>query len=116
MDTEKLNQAQSENMAAQEAVYLVDRAVLLHLKEVENGNFEYAAFNKQTKEKVTEGRITEDNVLDGIDPTHGHLAAARDAAIAEAGLDGIEVAQVGLTSLMDCWISWGRGPRRWRRS
>ena len=34
MDTEKLNQAQSENMAAQEAVYLVDRAVLLHLKEV----------------------------------------------------------------------------------
>lgn len=101
MDTEKLNQAQSENMAAQEAVYLVDRAVLLHLKEVENGNFEYAAFNKQTKEKVTEGRITEDNVLDGIDPTHGHLAAARDAAIAEAGLDGIEVAQVGLTSLKD---------------
>ena len=42
-----------------------------------------------------------DNVLDGIDPTHDHLAAARDAAIKDAGLDGIEVAQVGLTSLKD---------------
>ena len=99
MDAEKLNQAQTDKMALQEAVYLVDRAVLLHLKEVQGGDFEYAVFDKQTKGKVTEGRIMEDNVLDGIDPTHDHLAAARDAAIKEAGLDGIEAAQVGLTSL-----------------
>ena len=99
MDAEKLNQAQTDKMALQEAVYLVDRAVLLYLKEVQSGDFEYAVFDKQTKGKVTEGRIMEDNVLDGIDPTHDHLAAARDAAIKEAGLDGIEAAQVGLTSL-----------------
>ena len=92
MDIEKMNQAQ-------EAVYLVDRAVLLHLKEVQGGDFEYAVFDKQTREKVTGGRIIEDNVLDSIDPTHDHLAAARDEAIEAAGLDGIEVAQVGLTSL-----------------
>ena len=97
MDAEKLNQAQTDKMALQEAVYLVDRAVLLYLKEVQSGDFEYAVFDKQTKGKVTEGRIMEDNVLDGIDPTHDHLAAARDAAIKEAGLDGIEAAQVGLT-------------------
>ncbi|MDE7220747.1 MAG: hypothetical protein K2O45_14210 [Oscillospiraceae bacterium] len=101
MDAEKLNQAQTDKMALQEAVYLVDRAVLLHLKEVQGGDFEYAVFDKQTKGKVTEGRIMEDNVLDGIDPTHDHLAAARDAAIKEAGLDGIEAAQVGLTSLKE---------------
>ena len=101
MDAEKLNQAQTDKMALQEAVYLVDRAVLLHLKEVQSGDFEYAVFDKQTKGKVTEGRIMEDNVLDGIDPTHDHLAAARDAAIKEAGLDGIEAAQVGLTSLKE---------------
>ena len=87
-----------------EAVYLVDRASLLHLKEVRGGDFEYAVFNKQTKEKVTEGRIAEDDVLDGIDPTHDHLAAARDAAIEVGGLyggplGGSDVAQVGLTSL-----------------
>ena len=69
MDAEKLNQAQTDKMALQEAVYLVDRAVLLYLKEVQSGDFEYAVFDKQTKGKVTEGRIMEDNVLDGIDPT-----------------------------------------------
>ena len=87
--------------ARQEGVYLVDRASLLHLKEVRGGDFEYAVFNKQTRKKITEGRISVDNVLDGIDPTHDHLAAARDAAIEAAGLDGIEVAQVGLTSLKE---------------
>ena len=101
MDAEKLNQAQTDKMALQEAVYLIDRAVLLHLKEVQGGDFEYAVFDKQNKGKVTKGRIIDDNVLDGIDPTHDHLAAARDAAIKDAGLDGIEVAQVGLTSLKD---------------
>ena len=45
-------------------------------------------------------------MLDGIDPTHDHLAAARAAAIGEAGLQsgplgGSDVAQVGLTSLKD---------------
>ena len=99
MDAEKLNQVQNDKMAAQEAVYLVDRAVLLHLKELQGGDFEYAVFDKQTKGRVAEGRIIENDVLDGIDPTHDHLAAARDAAIEVAGLDGIEVAQVGLTSL-----------------
>ena len=87
--------------ARQEGVYLVDRASLLHLKEVQGGDFEYAVFNKQTREKTAEGRISVDDVLDGIDPTHDHLAAARDAAIEAAGLDGIEVAQVGLTSLKE---------------
>lgn len=101
MEAEKLNQAQNDQLTMQEAVYLVDRAVLLHLKEVEGGDFEYAVFDKQTKEKVGEGKITEYNVLDGIDPTHDFLAAARDAAITEAGLDGIEVSQVGLTSLKE---------------
>ena len=61
-------------------------------------------FDKQTKEKTAEGRISFDDVLDGIDPTHDHLAAARDAAIEAAGLysgpfGGSDVAQVGLTSL-----------------
>ena len=88
-----------------EAVYLVDRASLLHLKEVQGGDFEYAVFNKQTREKTAEGRISVDDVLDGIDPTHDHLAAARDAAIGAAGLYGgplgcSDVAQVGLTSLI----------------
>ena len=101
MDADKLNQVQNGKMTAQEAVYLVDRAVLLHLKEVQGGDFEYAVFDRQAKEKMSEGRIIEDNVLDGIDPTHDHLAAARDAAIEEAGLDGIEVAQIGLTSLKE---------------
>ena len=92
-------QMELEMQGKQEAVYLVDRAFLLHLKEVQGGDFEYAVFNKQTREKTAEGRIAEDNVLDGIDSTHDHLAAARDAAIEAAGLDGIEAAQVGLTSL-----------------
>ena len=87
--------------ARQEGVYLVDRAFLLHLKEVRNGDFEYAVFNKQTREKTAEGRIAEDDVLDGIDPTHNQLAAARNAAIEAAGLDGIEAAQVGLTTLKE---------------
>ena len=86
-------------MAALEAVYQVDRAVLLHVKEAQGGDFDFTVFDRQTGEKVAEGRIMEDDVLDGIDPTHDHLSAARDAAIEAAGLDGTEVAQVGLTSL-----------------
>lgn len=89
------------NVELLEAVYLVDRAFLLHLKETENGDFEYAVFDKQTKQKTAEGSISLDEVLDGIDPTRDHLAAARDAAIGAAGLEGIEAAQVGLTSLKD---------------
>ena len=84
-----------------EAVYLVDRSSLLHMRENMDGDYEYAVFDRQTKEKTTEGRISLDDVQDGIDPTHDHLAAARDAAVRDAGLDGIEVAQVGLTSLKD---------------
>ena len=83
----------------QEAVYLVDRGFLLHMKEVQDGEFEYAVFDKQTKGKTAEGKISSYDVMDGIDPTHDYLAAARDAALEAAGLDGIEVAQVGLTSL-----------------
>ena len=92
--------AQPESVR-QEGVYLVDRASLVHLKEVQGGDFEYTVFDKQTKEKTAEGIISSDDVLDGIDPAHGQLAAARDAAIGAAGLDGIETAQVGLTSLKD---------------
>ena len=89
-----------------EAVYLVDRSSLLHLKEVQGGDFEYTVFDKQTKQKTAEGKISLDDVLDGIDPTHDHLAAARAAAIGAAGLQsgplgGSDVAQVGLTSLKD---------------
>ena len=89
-----------------EAVYLVDRSSLLHLKEVQGGDFEYTVFDRQTKEKTAEGKISLDDVLDGIDPTHDHLAAARAAAIGAAGLQsgplgGSDVAQVGLTSLKD---------------
>ena len=98
MDTEKLNTADHER---QEAVYLVDRAALLHLKEDPDGNFEYTVFDRQTKENLDFGWIVEEDVLDGIDPTHGPLAAARDAAVKTAGLDGIEVARVGLTSLRE---------------
>ena len=100
MDTDKLNQASADK--AEEAVYLVDRSVLLHLKEVQNGDYDYAVFDEQTKEKVAEGRISEDEVLEGIDPTHDYLASARDAAIGAFGIGGIEVAQVGLTSLKNC--------------
>ena len=89
-----------------EAVYLVDRSSLLHLKEVQGGDFAYTVFDRQTRQKTAEGKISLDDVLDGIDPTHGHLAAARAAAIGAAGLQsgplgGSDVAQVGLTSLKD---------------
>ena len=100
MDMDKLNQASADK--AEEAVYLVDRSVLLHLKEVQNGDYDYAVFDEQTKEKVAEGRISGDEVLEGIDPTHDYLASARDAAIGAFGIGGIEVAQVGLTSLKNC--------------
>ena len=99
-------QTEMETQGKLEAVYLVDRSSLLHLKEVQGGDFEYTVFDKQTKEKTAEGKISLDDVLDGIDPTHDHLAAARAAAIGEAGLQsgplgGSDVAQVGLTSLKD---------------
>ena len=99
-------QMEIESQGKLEAVYLVDRSSLLHLKEVQGGDFEYTVFDKQTKEKTAEGKISLDDVLDGIDPTHGHLAAARAAAIGAAGLQsgplgGSDVAQVGLTSLKD---------------
>ena len=84
-----------------EAAYLVDRSSLLHVREDADGNFGYAVFDKQTKEKTAEGTITADAVWDEIDPTHDPLAVARDAAVRAAGLDGIEVAQVGLTSLKE---------------
>ncbi len=99
-------QMEIESQGKLEAVYLVDRSSLLHLKEVQGGDFAYTVFDKQTKQKTAEGKISLDDVLDGIDPTHGHLAAARAAAIGEAGLQsgplgGSDVAQVGLTSLKD---------------
>ena len=92
-------QREMEAQGKQEAAYLVDRSSLLHLKEVQGGDFEYTVFDKQTKQKTAEGIISLDEVLDGIDPTHDHLAAARDAAVRKAGLEVVEVAQVGLTSL-----------------
>ena len=99
-------QMEMESQGKLEAVYLVDRSSLLHLKEVQGGDFAYTVFDKQTKEKTAEGKISLDDVLDGIDPTHDHLAAARAAAIGAAGLQsgplgGSDVAQVGLTSLKD---------------
>lgn len=94
-------QREMEAQGKQEAVYLVDRSSLLHLKENENGDFGYAVFDKQIRQKTAEGIISLDDVLDGIDPTHDHLAAAREAAVREAGLDGIETAQLGLISLKD---------------
>ena len=99
-------QMEMESQGKLEAVYLVDRSSLLHLKEVQGGDFEYTVFDRQTRQKTAEGKISLDDVLDGIDPTHGHLAAARAAAIGEAGLQsgplgGSDVAQVGLTSLKD---------------
>lgn len=99
-------QMEMESQGKLEAVYLVDRSSLLHLKEVQGGDFEYTVFDKQTRQKTAEGRVSLDDVLDGIDPTHDHLAAARAAAIGAAGLQsgplgGSDVAQVGLTSLKD---------------
>jgi len=88
----------------QEAVYLVDRTSLLHLKEDPDGNFEYTVFDKTAKEMGDFGWIVKEDVLDGIDPTHDRLASARVAAIGAAGLQsgplgGSDVAQVGLTTL-----------------
>ena len=99
-------QMEMESQGKQEGVYLVDRSSLLHLKEVQGGDFEYTVFDRQTRQKTAEGKISLDDVLDGIDPTHDHLAATRDAAIGAAGLQsgplgGSDVAQVGLTSLKD---------------
>ena len=99
-------QTEMETQGKLEAVYLVDRSSLLHLKEVQGGDFAYTVFDKQTRQKTAEGKISLDDVLDGIDPTHDHLAAARAAAIGAAGLQsgplgGSDVAQVGLTSLKD---------------
>ena len=99
-------QMEIESQGKLEAVYLVDRSSLLHLKEVQGGDFAYTVFDRQTRQKTAEGKISLDDVLDGIDPTHDHLAAARAAAIGAAGLQsgplgGSDVAQVGLTSLKD---------------
>ena len=99
-------QMEMESQGKLEAVYLVDRSSLLHLKEVQGGDFAYTVFDRQTRQKTAEGKISLDDVLDGIDPTHDHLAAARAAAIGAAGLQsgplgGSDVAQVGLTSLKD---------------
>ena len=99
-------QMEMESQGKLEAVYLVDRSSLLHLKEVQGGDFAYTVFDKQTRQRTAEGKISLDDVLDGIDPTHDHLAAARAAAIGAAGLQsgplgGSDVAQVGLTSLKD---------------
>ena len=99
-------QMEMETQGKLEVVYLVDRSSLLHLKEVQGGDFEYTVFDRQTRQKTAEGKISLDDVLDGIDPTHDHLAAARAAAIGAAGLQsgqlgGSDVAQVGLTSLKD---------------
>ena len=99
-------QMEMETQGKLEAVYLVDRSSLLHLKEIQGGDFEYTVFDGQTRQKTAEGKISLDDVLDGIDPTHDHLAAARAAAIGAAGLQsgplgGSDVAQVGLTSLKD---------------
>ena len=99
-------QTEMEMQERLEAVYLVDRSSLLHLKEVQGGDFAYTVFDRQTRQKTAEGKISLDDVLDGIDPTHDHLAAARAAAIGAAGLQsgplgGSDVAQVGLTSLKD---------------
>ena len=92
-------QMEMESQGKLEAVYLVDRSSLLHLKEVQGGDFEYAVFDRQTKEKTAEGTITADAIGEEIEPPQGLLAAARALAVREAGLDGIEEAQVGLTSL-----------------
>ncbi len=92
-------QTELETQGKLEAVYLVDRSALLHLKEVQGGDFEYAVFDKQTKEKTAGGIITADAIGEEIEPPQGFLAAARALAVREAGLDGIEAAQVGLTSL-----------------
>ena len=91
-------QMEMETQGKLEAVYLVDRSSLLHLKEVQGGDFEYTVFDKQTKEKTAEGKISLDDVLDGIDPTHDHLGAA---GLQSGPLGGSDVAQVGLTSLKD---------------
>ena len=92
-------QMELEAQGKLEAVYLVDRSSLLHLKEVQGGDFEYAVFDRQTKEKTAGGTITVDAIQEEIEPPQGFLAVARALAVREAGLDGIEVAQVGLTSL-----------------
>ena len=82
-----------------EAVYLVDRSSLLHVREDIDGNYEYAVFDRQTKEKTAEGTITADAIQKELEPPQGLLAAALALAVREAGLDGFEAAQVGLTSL-----------------
>lgn len=97
----KLGEKMSAEPGRLEVVYLVDRAFLLHLKETQDGSFDYAVFDKQTRQKTAEGKFSLDEVVNRIDPTHDVLKAARDAAVEEAGLGGIEVAQVGLTSLKD---------------
>ena len=94
-------QMELESQGKLEAVYLVDRSALLHLKEVQGGDFEYTVFDRQTKEKTAEGTITADAIGEEIEPPQGLLAVARALAVREAGLDGIEVAQVGLTSLKE---------------
>ena len=98
MNREQLDNAHPE-FVRQEGVYMVNRSDLLHVKEVPDGDFAFAAFDKQSKQKTAEGKISRDTVLEGMDPTHDYLAAARDVAIQETGLVSIEVAQVGLTSL-----------------
>ncbi len=84
-----------------EAVYLVDLDFLLHVKEGQNDSFRYTVFDKRTIEKVDSGGIYRDEVMNWMDPIHDALAAARDAAVEDADMDGFDIAQVGLTSLKD---------------
>uniref|UniRef100_UPI00260761F6 DUF3848 domain-containing protein n=1 Tax=uncultured Oscillibacter sp. TaxID=876091 RepID=UPI00260761F6 len=57
-------QTEMEMQERLEAVYLVDRSSLLHLKEVQGGDFEYTVFDRQTRQKTAEGKISLDDVLD----------------------------------------------------
>lgn len=99
MNTTTLNESRDENARLTEAAYLVDRALLLHLWEKTDGSFGYAVFDKQTGKKTMEGKIGQDILRNEIDFTHNPLAAARMLAIRETGLNGVEMARVGLTFL-----------------
>lgn len=82
----------------QEALYLVDNQIYLHLKETTGrAGFAYETFDNATGTAEYAGLIPYADMLDN--PIRNPLACARVMAIQEIGLDGIVVAGVALRTL-----------------
>lgn len=88
------------NQNLREAAYLIDRTAFLHVKETPEGDFSYAAFDRDSKAQIAAGKIEAEAVRELTDATHSPVTAARILATRDAGLYGFESSRVGLTALL----------------